>query len=29
MDRVQTGFLVTAITSGMVLVASLLWLYLL
>jgi hypothetical protein len=29
MDRVQAGFLVTALTSGIVLVASILWLYLL
>ena len=29
MDRVQAGFLVTAIASGIVLVASILWLYLL
>jgi len=26
MDRVETGFLVTAITGGIVLVASILWL---
>jgi hypothetical protein len=29
MDRVEAGFLVTAITGGMVLVASILWLALL
>jgi hypothetical protein len=29
MDRVQAVFLVTALTSGIVLVASILWLYLL